>query len=257
MASMVDMSAPPYAPAVIETISPEDFETASIRSAAPSYSEYQLPRFLVRHYAAVKLHHRTSPPPRSAPRLQESAHTTSASEAPSYHSTVHNPEPVPPYSPPARSPPTPLLSPEPIRPGSAPRQGLPPVPTGPIRRASDVPSLSQFRIPSWSTISSNPTARHYHSVALRRVTAQTTSSNMSRLEGIKRAVLDRIEEEERNRMRPLEDPYLVGEEAAARARRERLAREHVGDEVLIREDRRWDFFLGELGAGFLLRDERE
>ncbi|KAK3363449.1 hypothetical protein B0T25DRAFT_513472 [Lasiosphaeria hispida] len=205
---MVDINAPPYAPAVIETISPEDFETASIRSAAPSYT----------------------------------------SEAPSYHSTVHNSEPVPPYSPPARSPPAPLLSPEPIRPGSAPRQGLPPVPTGPIRRASDVPSLSQFRIPSWSTVSSNPTARHYHSVALRRVTAQTNTSNLSRLEGIKRAVLDRIEEEERNRLRPLEDPYLVGEEAAARARRERLAREHVGDEVLIREDRRWDFFLGELSG---------
>jgi hypothetical protein len=37
-ATMV-MDAPPYAPAAIETISPEDFETASIRSAAPSYSE--------------------------------------------------------------------------------------------------------------------------------------------------------------------------------------------------------------------------
>ena len=56
-------------------------------------------------------------------------------------------------------------------------------------------------------------------------------------------VLERVEEEERNRVRPLEDPYLVGEEAASRARRERLAREN-GDEILYREDRRWDFFLG-------------
>lgn len=44
------------------------------------------------------------------------------------------------------------------------------------------------------------------------------------------------------RIRPLEDPYLVGEEAAARARRERLAREN-GDNVLYNEDRRWDWLL--------------
>lgn len=50
------------------------------------------------------------------------------------------------------------------------------------------------------------------------------------------------------RVRPLEDPYLVGEEAAARARRERLARENPGDDVLHREDRRWDWFLGMLLA---------
>lgn len=47
---------------------------------------------------------------------------------------------------------------------------------------------------------------------------------------------------ESSRFRPLEDPYLVGEEAAARARRERLAREN-GDDVLYKEDRRWDWFL--------------
>ena len=43
--------------------------------------------------------------------------------------------------------------------------------------------------------------------------------------------------------RPLEDPDLVGEEAAARARSERLANKPVED-VLIREDRRWDHWLG-------------
>jgi len=48
-----------------------------------------------------------------------------------------------------------------------------------------------------------------------------------------------------SRVRPLEDPYLVGEVAAARARRERLARENTED-ILHREDRRWDWFLGEL-----------
>ena len=38
---------------------------------------------------------------------------------------------------------------------------------------------------------------------------------------------------------------LVGEQAASQARRERLAREN-GDDILIREDRRWDLFLGKI-----------
>jgi hypothetical protein len=36
--SMVD-EAPRYARAAVESLAPEDFETASIRSAAPSYSK--------------------------------------------------------------------------------------------------------------------------------------------------------------------------------------------------------------------------
>lgn len=43
-------------------------------------------------------------------------------------------------------------------------------------------------------------------------------------------------------LRPLEDPYLVGERAAAQARRERLNREN-GDDILIREDQQWDWLL--------------
>jgi len=71
-------------------------------------------------------------------------------------------------------------------------------------------------------------------------------------------VLSRIAEEEpgsenqargsgegQRAFRPQEDPWLVGEEAAERARRERLQRErYLGEEVLLREDRRWDWFLG-------------
>jgi hypothetical protein len=54
------------------------------------------------------------------------------------------------------------------------------------------------------------------------------------------------EEEERVReFRPLEDPYLVGEEAARRARAERLARETPND-VLSGENRRWDWYMSEL-----------
>lgn len=66
-------------------------------------------------------------------------------------------------------------------------------------------------------------------------------------------MLERIEEEEsRRRIRPLEDPYLVGEAAASRARQERLAREN-GDDILIRENRRWDWFLRQMKE----REERE
>lgn len=82
---------------------------------------------------------------------------------------------------------------------------------------------------------------------------------MSSGEGLVRnaaRVLERVNEEsgggsgsvtpaDSSRVRPLEDPYLVGEVAAARARRERLARENTED-ILHREDRRWDWFLGEL-----------
>ncbi len=48
---------------------------------------------------------------------------------------------------------------------------------------------------------------------------------------------------EGRRIRPLEDPDLVGVEAAERARRERVGR--LGNEVLIREDKRWEWLLGE------------
>lgn len=118
------------------------------------------------------------------------------------------------------------------------QQGLPPVPNVPIHLPG-LPSLGQFRIP---TISANPNARLYHRVASRRATSVSTTQT----DGIlRRALLDQIEEEERNRVRPLEDPYLVGEQAASQARRERLAREN-GDDILIREDRRWDLFLGKI-----------
>lgn len=55
-----------------------------------------------------------------------------------------------------------------------------------------------------------------------------------------------LEEEERmkyaGKVRPLEDEELVGREAAEKARKER---EGWGREVLVREDRRWDWLLGE------------
>ncbi|KAH8157520.1 hypothetical protein CIB48_g10735 [Xylaria polymorpha] len=213
-------------------LSAEDFETASIRSAAPSY----------------------------------------VSEAPSYH-TLPPSEAVPAYTPPAhtstttasRASATPRQSSSMLPPTSsnfAPGAGLPPIP----RRSelSSAPSLSQFHIPSWSSIGSgNPQARLYQSVASRRAAAasassssvglSSSSSSSSAVEGALRAALGRVnaanavasEEGEDTRIRPLEDPYLVGEEAAARARNERLARKH-GEDVLIREDRRWDWWLAQM-----------
>jgi hypothetical protein len=186
------------------------------------------------------------------------------SEAPSYHTLPPN-DAVPAYTPRANTSTTtsssrptntttrqsssmlpPMSEP---RSSFAPGAGLPPMP----RRSemSSAPSLSQFHIPSWSSIGSgNPQARIYQSVANRRAAAASISSAS---EGALRAALSRIsaaaniadsdEDYENGRVRPLEDPYLVGEEAATRARRERLARKH-GEDVLILEDRRWDSWLG-------------
>ncbi|KAI1442749.1 hypothetical protein ABKA04_007204 [Annulohypoxylon sp. FPYF3050] len=208
-------------------LSPEDFETASIRSAAPSY----------------------------------------ISEAPSYHSTLPTNESVPEYTP--REPQTAPVAAPPRHPSSssmlnlsstptptpmtstfAPGAGLPRIPSP--RR--DVPRLSHFQIPSWSSMASNPQARHYQRVAHRRVSAAANGGRWGGVESALRSAIERInanaaaaaadDAEDPDKIRPLEDPYLVGEEAAARARRERLARQN-GEDVLYREERRWDWFLGQ------------
>ncbi|KAI0415696.1 hypothetical protein F5X98DRAFT_209685 [Xylaria grammica] len=201
-------------------LSAEDFETASIRSAAPSY----------------------------------------VSEAPSYHTLPPN-EAVPPYTPPAPTSTarastgtrqfTSMLPPPEPRSAFTRSTGLPPIP----RRSemSSTPSLSQFHIAPWSSIGSgNPQARHYQSVANRRVAAASAGPSSSAVEGALRAALSRVtaanaaaSEEDDDRVRPLEDPYLVGEEAAARARNERLARKRAED-ILIHEDRHWDIWLDQM-----------
>ncbi|KAI2632893.1 hypothetical protein GGS21DRAFT_146875 [Xylaria nigripes] len=214
---------------IIPRLSADDFETASIRSAAPSY----------------------------------------VSDAPSYHTLPPN-EAVPPYTPRA----TPSAAVSSARPSTAPRRfspmvppmseprgsfapgaGLPPIPRRPTN--SSTPSLSQFQIPPWSSIGgNNPQARHYQSVANRRVAAASASagalSSSSSLEGALRSVLNRIHAADPyasgadgGRVRPLEDPYLVGEEEAARARNARLARCH-GEDVLVLEDQRWDSWLAQM-----------
>ncbi|KAK7734741.1 hypothetical protein SLS53_007847 [Cytospora paraplurivora] len=212
----------------LNSFRPEDFETASIRSAAPSY----------------------------------------ISEAPSYHTAVSTPEILPPYSP---SPPaydstasangapaqaesgtgSRARSPSSLLPSHTAHirtPGLPPIPPASRGSATDLPSLGAFSLPSWSTINTNPAARR---VAIRRAQAAMSSS-----EGLLRnatRILERVNEDGGSGsvtpssdgiLRPLEDPYLVGEVAAARARRERMAREN-DEEVLHNEDRRWDWFLAQ------------
>lgn len=217
-------------------LSAEDFETASIRSAAPSY------------VSEVPSYHTLPPPeavPAYTPRATTSTTTSSArtSTAPRESSSMLPPMPE-------------------SRTSFAPGAGLPPIP----RRSemSSTPSLSQFYISPWSSMNSgNPQARHYQSVANRRVAAaasmsagplsSSSSSSAAAVQGALRAALSRIQaadadfasEEDDGRIRPLEDPHLVGEEEAARARRERLARKH-GEDVLIREDRRWDSWLAQM-----------
>ena len=149
----------------------------------------------------------------------------------------------------------------------APRLGLPPIP--PPRNRGNDPDLhgflNGFRIPTWSTTASNPM---YARVAHRRAVAASAAggggAGGAAVENALRSVLDRVGNAaatatasgsgsaaagaaantgDEERVRPLEDPHLVGEEAASRARRARLARES-GDDILLNEDRRWDWFLG-------------
>jgi len=188
----------------------EDFETMSIRSAAPSYR----------------------------------------SDAPSYHSADYRSEPTPAYTPSNAA-----------AAGSDSRQspnsfslvrlaetqhrqqqtiGLPPLP--PLAAGSM--NMNSYRLPTWSTHNA-PAARQYNSVVERRVNAERERSRGSGVQERPRAVtLDRSPDEGPSN-RPLEDPYLVGEQAAAQARRERLLREN-GDDILIREDQQWDWLLAEM-----------
>ncbi|CAK7221231.1 hypothetical protein SBRCBS47491_004457 [Sporothrix bragantina] len=296
---------PRHSHELFDSIRAEDFETASIRSAAPSYR----------------------------------------SEAPTLHYTVPNSgggSLLPPYTaPPAGSAERAVAVP--ARNGAAARRVNPgsaasgtaagsvfamPARMDNVRREDNLPDLSRFRMPSWSTISTSPNARLYHSVALRRVAAAEQASATAEIGNLMRrlAVLEQMREEEAaavrrmeranasraaaamnangngngaggsgssghnsnssnsNRngnnsrsgngggnnaigrlstgngsFRPLEDPYLVGETAARRARAERMARENLShsEDALHREDRRWDWFLGQVknrhGTGRLRR----
>ncbi|PFH58156.1 hypothetical protein XA68_14098 [Ophiocordyceps unilateralis] len=197
--------------------SAEDLETASMHSTAPSY----------------------------------------VSDAPSYHSNPPYPDSAPAYAPraaptsPTRPPPMLLDAGPPSPDANRSRSvGLPPIPPA---LPQNIVCVHNFRLPTWSA-NNAPAARHYRNVAERRISdgrykvAETT---------IRRPVLGDTapspeDETSTTQPRPLEDPYLVGEVAAAQARRERLAREDT-DDILVREDRQWDWLL----AHMKVCDERQ
>ncbi|ROT37581.1 hypothetical protein SODALDRAFT_380031 [Sodiomyces alkalinus F11] len=226
----------------------DDVETASVHSEAPSYVS-EAPS-----YHTVASQHEPIPP-YTPPGTTTTSHSTSIVQPGASTATSGQ------TSAPARTPPS----------SSRPRTtGLPPIPP----RSSAVPQLDQFRIPTWSPIHSNPT---YHNVARRRARGDANDPVAS----LRRSIfLERVAEDE-DRLssssssscssssspsssssharpgssstssastprRPLEDPHLVGEAAAAEARRVRLARER-GNEILIQEDRQWNWFIAQMG----------
>ncbi|KAI9904163.1 hypothetical protein N3K66_000692 [Trichothecium roseum] len=187
----------------------EDFETVSIHSAAPSY----------------------------------------VSEVPSYHSTNPYPDALPAYTPRVRAPNANAAATGRARTQQQQEQqhqptvGLPPVPSGPPAAA---PSLNNFRLPNWSA-HNNPTTRQYQNVIERRhlntlLESRGISSSSSSLSFQRSRSNLSTDTLPPGPSRPLEDPYLVGEVAAAQARRDRITRER-GDDILNREDRQWDWLL--------------
>ncbi|TLD07175.1 hypothetical protein PgNI_10280 [Pyricularia grisea] len=216
----------------IEALTAEDFETASIHSIAPSYVS-EAPSY---HTIPCEATPAYSPPEQSSPpsysfNSHRNQRRTAAASA-DYYANSSRPSLIPP----ADSVNEPTI-------------GLPPVPTGPLPTL--VPQLSAFRIPSWSSLATNNhNNRQYRNVAQRRASAAASASprrlelSPSRIARLER-VSEIAEAEEQRRHRPLEDPYLVGEVAARRARAQRLAREN-GDEVLEMENRRWDLFLAQM-----------
>lgn len=160
------------------------------------------------------------------------------SNAPSYHSTAQSTDVAPAYAPrtgtssavnaPARNETSTPVA----------QVGLPPIPPA----SQTTMTLHSFRIPTWSA-NDAVAARHYRNVAERRITDGRYNPSVDATK--RNEPNDRPLETQNSgvdEIRPLEDPYLVGEVAAAQARRERLARE-TGDDILIREDRQWDWLL--------------
>jgi hypothetical protein len=190
----------------------DDFETASIRSAAPSYF----------------------------------------SDAPSYRSMLDPPPYTPRETPPYTAYPA-LLAPRHQRPVP---QTLPSIPSlSPASRNNNnqgsSPNLSHFQVLPWPSLNSNPNVRIYNSIAQRRITRDYESAVASLgpalgPTGTRPPLLERVSETpEEQPLRPLEDPHLVGEEAASRARTARLERERLQD-PLVNEDLQWDQFLSQV-----------
>lgn len=147
-----------------------------------------------------------------------------------------------------------------------------------FRRGTSAGSLSMvenhnYNISEWSSVTNGPQARHYHNVAQRRATVASvegrsafttamhlsktlTSNNMEgsgpgpcKADSDSRRESDSGEEdeEEDTPLSPFEDPHLVGDEAAARAKAQRLYMRRYKDEEALRQEKKtWDFMLAQM-----------
>lgn len=213
-----------------------DAETISIRSCAPSYiSEVHPDSFFPQDNKIALI---------------------SEFKAPSYHS-----------NPPSQAPPLPRSHATP--PISA-RASLPHHVPG-FHRPGSVSSMHRhsYNIAEWSPATNGPRARHYQAVANRRATmAREPNSLMQtlcRIDNIAASLNQRvlrqqpITETEPQRASnvgsglavsyasPLEDPSLVGDEAASRATARRLYLEQCAKEEALKEEQKgWDFMFAQL-----------
>lgn len=127
--------------------------------------------------------------------------------------------------------------------------GLPPLP--PLASPSALNSHN-YRIPTWSA-NNAPAARHYRNVAERRATDRWLQAAAAELMvGMRDSAINRQNNSREAPLRPLEDPYLVGEQAATEARRRRIASE-VNESMLREEDKQWDWILAQMKT----REERD
>jgi hypothetical protein len=127
--------------------------------------------------------------------------------------------------------------------------GLPPLP--PLASPNAL-STHNYRIPQWSA-NNAPAARHYRNVAERRATDKWLQAAAAELMiGMRDAATNQRNNSSEVPLRPLEDPYLVGEQAAAEARRRRIASE-VNESMLREEDKQWDWMMAQMKT----REERD
>ncbi|KAL9468929.1 hypothetical protein ACSS6W_010623 [Trichoderma asperelloides] len=197
--------------------SADDFDTASVHSAAPSYvSEVPSYRSRTAHSEAPPSYAATA-----ATATAAVAGTSSRRDAPRTQSSL-----------PGRQ-----------------TTGLPPLP--PLASPSAL-NTHNYRIPTWSA-NNAPAARHYRNVAERRATDGWLQAAAAELiVGMRDSTINRQNDSSEGPPRPLEDPYLVGEQAAAEARRQRIARE-VNESMLQEEDKQWDWMLAQMKT----REERD
>ncbi|KAF2098925.1 hypothetical protein NA57DRAFT_76159 [Rhizodiscina lignyota] len=225
-----------------------DPETSSIISAAPSYVSDRPPNYSHREPEATTTNAISSGPPSAA----ESA------------ATLVDDSPAPQLS---------HIVSEPVQPV---QQGLPPLRYAPGfsargRNVRDVEAHS-YNISHWSSVHTSHAAKQYQNVAARRTSqassaallssmspispsisassiASTASMSSTNLSSPMTASSSSIASESSlPPLSPREDPALVGELAASRARAQRLYRETCmrGEEGRRHENKTWDFMLGQM-----------